>query len=36
VAEQVALGRVVLVEVLEVVGVGEIDHEHHSHGLAVL
>jgi hypothetical protein len=31
VVEEVAVGRVVLVEVLEVAGDGEIDHEHHSH-----
>jgi hypothetical protein len=29
VAEEAAAGRVVLVEALEVAGVGEIDHEHH-------
>jgi hypothetical protein len=34
--EEVAAGRVALVEVLEVAGVGEIDHEHNSHLLAVL
>jgi hypothetical protein len=31
VAEEVAAGRVALVEVLEVAGDGETDHEHHSH-----
>jgi hypothetical protein len=36
VAEEVAAGRVALAEVLEVAGDGEIDHEHHSHRLAVL
>lgn len=31
VAEEVVVGKVVLVEVLEVAGDGEIDLEHHSH-----
>jgi len=36
VAEEVAVGRVALQEVLEVAGDGEIDREEHSHWCAVL